>query len=88
MLGTVNPSTIESLIDSIVDGDLKTVRKFIEDSGEFETETIIDEITLHLKEHLLNGSNRFEYSRLDSLFKHLREAKSLLTLSAVMRSLS
>ncbi len=42
---------------------------FIEDSGEFETETIIDEITLHLKEHLLNGSNRFEYSRLDSLFQ-------------------
>ncbi len=47
MLGTVNPSTIESLIDSIVDGDLSAVRKFIEDSGEFETEIIIDEITLH-----------------------------------------
>ncbi len=82
MLGTVNPSTIESLIDSIVDGDLSAVRKFIEDSGEFETETIIDEITLHLKEHLLNGSNRFEYSRLDSLFKHLREAKSLLAIGS------
>jgi len=82
MLGTLNPSIMEKLIDDILKGDTNAIREFIEKSIEFETETIIDEIILYLKDILLNDLNRIDYSKLDDFFKILAEAKELLSIGS------
>jgi len=82
MLGTLNPSIIEELIDNILNGDINYIREFIEKSTEFETETIIDEIILYLKDMLLNNSNSINYYKFDSFFKILADAKELLSIGS------
>ncbi|WP_456431680.1 DNA polymerase III subunit gamma/tau [Nitratifractor sp.] len=78
MLGIIEPGKLDALLDRIAAKDVEGVMAFIRESAEFETEMIIDELTLHLKGLLLSHDPRFTPIVLDRFFRILAEAKELL----------
>ncbi len=82
MLGTLNPSEIESLFSNILDLNRDYIKDFVERSVEFEAEVIIDEIILYLKDILLNGFEKLDYNTLYKFFEILEEAKKLLSIGS------
>ncbi len=82
MLGTLNPSEIESLFSNILDLNRDYIKDFVERSVEFEAEVIIDEIILYLKDILLNGFDKLDYNTLYKFFEILEEAKNLLSIGS------
>lgn len=82
MLGIIEPSLLENLIDNIMIKDQKAILAFIETASEFEAEMIIDELMLYLKEQLLGGSHKIAPMIIDRFFRILAEAKSLLAIGS------
>jgi DNA polymerase-3 subunit gamma/tau len=82
MLGTLNPSKIEQLVEDILNRNIDSLKRFINNSAEFEAETIIDELILYLKELLLRGSSMISYQQFGIFFKILEEAKRLLSMGS------
>jgi len=82
MLGIIEPSLLENLIDNIMIKDQKAILEFIEMASEFEAEMIIDELMLYLKEQLLSGSHKIAPTIIDRFFRVLAEAKSLLSIGS------
>ena len=78
MLGIIDPIKIDELLDSILKRDEEAVKRFVQESREYEAEMIIDEITLRLKDMLIDGDNRFTPLILDRFFRILADAKQLL----------
>ncbi len=59
MLGVIEPSILEELLENILKRDENKVIEFIDKSVEFEAEMVIDELILHTKELLLSRDIRF-----------------------------
>jgi len=78
MLGVIEPSVLDELLDKILARDEKAILEFISNSLEFEAEMIIDELILHTKELLLKRDSRFSPLILDRFFRALASAKELL----------
>jgi DNA polymerase-3 subunit gamma/tau len=78
MLGIIDPSVLDNLLDTILKKDESGVVEFIKESLEFEAEMVIDELILHIKELLLDRDVRFSPVILDRFFRVLAEAKELL----------
>ena len=78
MLGIIEPSILDKLLDNILQKNSTEILEFIHLSSEYETEMIIDELTLHLKELFLKRNHRFKPLILDRFFRILAEAKELL----------
>jgi DNA polymerase-3 subunit gamma/tau len=76
MLGIVDPEIIDELFKSILKGDRDAIIEFIKSYEEYESEMIIDEISIFLKDALFkNGLNAL---MVDRLFRVLADAKELL----------
>ncbi len=82
MLGIIEPALLDQLLDHILRKDEAAVLEFIRRSAEYETEMIVDELTLHLKELLFAKDPRFTPMILDRFFRVLAEAKELLFLGS------
>ena len=82
MLGIIDPATLNDLLDRILRKDQEGILDFVKESSEFESEMIIDELTLHLKELLFAKDPRFSPLILDRFFRILAEAKELLYLGS------
>jgi len=82
MLGIIEPSMLESLIDSIFAKDEGKILEFIKGASEFESEMVIDELMLYLKEILLSGSHKITPMIIERFFRVLAESKSLLNMGA------
>jgi len=82
MLGIIEPSLLEGLIDKILAKDRAGVLEFISMASEFETEMIIDELMLYLKEILLSGSNQLTPMIIERFFRVLADAKTLLSIGS------
>jgi len=82
MLGIIEPSLLDALLDDIHAKDESAMLAFIRQAGAFETEMIIDELTLHLKELLLGRDSRFSPMVIDRFFRILADAKALLSLGS------
>ena len=82
MLGIIEPSLLEGLIEKILIKDEKWVLEFIAMSGEFESEMVIDELILYLKELLLLGSSRVTPMIIERFFRVLAESKTLLNIGS------
>ncbi len=82
MLGIIDPATLNDLLDRILRKDQAGILDFVKESSEFESEMIIDELTLHLKELLFAKDPRFTPLILDRFFRILAEAKELLYLGS------
>ncbi|WP_292664267.1 DNA polymerase III subunit gamma/tau [Nitratifractor sp.] len=82
MLGIIEPAKLDALLDRILQKDEAAILAFVRESAEYETEMIVDELTMHLKELLFAKDPRFPPLILDRFFRILAEAKELLFLGS------
>ena len=82
MLGIIEPSLLENLIDNILIKDEKAILEFISISTEFEAEMIIDELSLYLKDLLLSSSYKITPMLIEKFFRVLAESKTLLSIGS------
>ncbi len=82
MLGIIEPALLDGLLDDILHKKETAILDFVRESAEYETEMIIDELTLHLKDLLFAKDPRFPPLILDRFFRILADAKELLALGS------
>ena len=82
MLGIIEPSHLETLLHDIMHKDTTKVLAFIKMAADYEAEMILDELTLYLKELLLEGSGKFNPMIIERFFRVLAESKTLLSLGS------
>ena len=82
MLGIIEPSMLEKLLEDIIAKDTDAILGFIRDASEYEAEMILDELTLYLKSLLLEGSGKLSAMIIERFFRVIAEAKSLLALGS------
>ena len=82
MLGIIEPSHLEALLSDIMAKDTEKVLAFIKLATDYEAEMILDELTLYLKDLLLNGKGKFSPMIIERFFRVIAESKSLLSLGS------
>ncbi|MFC2057663.1 DNA polymerase III subunit gamma/tau [Campylobacterota bacterium] len=82
MLGIIEPSHLEALLSDIMAKDTAKVLAFIKMATDYEAEMILDELTLYLKDLLLNGKGKFSPMIIERFFRVIAESKSLLSLGS------
>ena len=82
MLGIIEPSLLDALLDDLLAKDEAKVLSFITLASEYESEMVIDELTLYLKELLFAKDGRFAPLIIDRFFRILADAKALLALGS------
>jgi len=82
MLGIIEPSLLETLIDDILQKKSEKILAFIQLASDYEAEMILDELTLYLKELLLTGNNTLTPLLIERFFRILAESKQLLALGS------
>ena len=82
MLGIIEPSLLETLLNDIVHKDKSKILAFIKLASDYEAEMILDELTLYLKELLLTQNSTFSPMTIERFFRVIADAKSLLALGS------
>ena len=82
MLGIIEPSHLEALLSDIMAKETEKVLDFIKMAADYEAEMILDELTLYLKDLLLNGKGKFSPMIIERFFRVIAESKSLLSLGS------
>jgi DNA polymerase-3 subunit gamma/tau len=82
MLGIIEPNLLENLIDNIMVKDIEEILSFVKLSSNYETEMIIDELILFLKEILLSQNSKVPIMIIERFFRILAESKSLLSIGS------
>jgi DNA polymerase-3 subunit gamma/tau len=82
MLGIIEPSHLEALLSDIMAKETTKILDFIKMATDYEAEMILDELTLYLKELLLNGKSNFSPMIIERFFRVIAESKSLLSLGS------
>ena len=82
MLGIIEPSLLDELLDDIIHKDKSKILAFIKLASDYEAEMILDELTLFLKELLLTRSSKFKPMTIERFFRVIADSKSLLALGS------
>ena len=82
MLGIIEPSLLEKLLEDIVKKNTAAILDFIKVAADYEAEMILDELTLYLKSLLLEGSNKLTPMIIERFFRIIAESKTLLSLGS------
>ncbi len=82
MLGIIEPSLLDELLNHLLAKNESKVLEFIALASEYESEMVIDELTLYLKELLFAKDGRFAPLIIDRFFRILADAKELLALGS------
>ena len=82
MLGVLEPKVIEELLEHIVNRDKDYIINFLDQFNDYEVEMIIDEVTIYLKEALLNQNSKFNTLIIDRFFRILSDSKKLLSIGS------
>lgn len=82
MLGIIEPSLLDKLLDSLLSKNEDEVLDFVRLASEYESEMVIDELTLYIKELLFSKDSRFSPIIIDRFFRVLADAKELLILGS------
>jgi len=80
MLGIIEPTLLDNLLDNIISKDKSKVLSFVKIARDYEAEMVIDELILFLKDTLLSSNGKIEAMIIERFFRILAEAKSLLAL--------
>jgi len=81
MLGIVDPEFLEHLFDAVLQKDEEKIRTYLRDLENYEAEMVIDEMSLFLKEKLLQNDPKFSPMLLERFYRILADAKPLLSLN-------
>jgi len=82
MLGIIEPSLLEQLLNDIQHKDTNAVLTFIKLASDYEAEMILDELTLYLKELLLSQNSKFKPMTIERFFRVIADSKGLLALGS------
>ena len=82
MLGIIEPTHLETLLNDIMAKDTGKVLNFITMARDYEAEMILDELTLYLKELLLGANGQLNPMIIERFFRVIAESKSLLSLGS------
>ena len=82
MLGIIEPSLLDDLLNHLLAKNESKVLEFISLASAYESEMVIDELTLYLKELLFAKDGRFAPLIIDRFFRVLADAKELLALGS------
>ena len=82
MLGIIEPSHLEALLHDIMHKDSTKILAFIRMATDYEAEMILDELTLYLKDLLLNGNGTFSPMIIERFFRVIAESKALLSIGS------
>ena len=82
MLGIIEPSLLEQLLNDIQHKDTSAVLTFIKLASDYEAEMILDELTLYLKELLLSQNSKFKPMTIERFFRVIADSKGLLALGS------
>jgi DNA polymerase-3 subunit gamma/tau len=77
MLGIIDPNVIENLLHDIYQQDEDKVIAFIGNNRDYEAQMILDEMTLYLKELLLQNNKKFTPLIIDRFFRAISQSKKL-----------
>jgi len=80
MLGIIEPMLLENLLENIMEKNQTEILAFVKLAADYETEMIIDELILFLKELLLSQSPKIPPMIIERFFRILADTKSLLSL--------
>ena len=82
MLGIIEPSLLENLLNDILNKDKTEILAFIKKASDYEAEMILDELTLYLKELLLTQNSKFTPMLIERFFRVIADSKSLLSIGS------
>ncbi len=82
MLGLVDPKFIEEIFNYILNKDYKNIKKVIKELENYESEMVIDELIIFLKEEIHKENLNFSTLIIDRFFRTLSDAKILLSMNA------
>ena len=82
MLGIIEPSLLDALLNDILKKDRNKILAFIKLAADYEAEMILDELTLYLKELLLTQNSKFSAMIIERFFRVIADSKSLLSLGS------
>ncbi|TLD86723.1 DNA polymerase III subunit gamma/tau [Helicobacter sp. MIT 05-5294] len=83
MLGLINPQSLNALFECIFKQDREALLREIEAFFEYESEMLLDEMSIFLKDKLLRGEDsRYNTLLIDRFFRILAQAKELLFLGS------
>jgi len=82
MLGIIEPSHLEALLNDIMAKETTKVLDFIKMATDYEAEMILDELTLYLKELLLSNQAKLSPMIIERFFRVIAESKALLSLGS------
>ena len=82
MLGLLDPSRIEQIIEHVANADKNAIRVLVTELETYEPEMIIDEILANLKQRFLDNDPKFSLLIYERFFRILAQAKSMLSMSS------
>ena len=82
MLGLLDPSRIEQIIEHVANADKNAIRVLVTELETYEPEMIIDEILTNLKQRFLENDPKFSLLIYERFFRILAQAKSMLSVSS------
>lgn len=82
MLGLLDPQTIETLFAAIFAKDRVGLIQMLHDLELYESEMVLDELMIYLKERLYAADHHFSPLVIERFFRILSDAKSLFSLNA------
>ncbi len=82
MLGIIDPQFLETLFDAVLQRDENAIREHLKELENYEAEMVIDEMSLFLKEKLLQNDPKFSPMLLERFYRVLADAKPLLALGS------
>ena len=82
MLGLLDPSRIEQIIEHVANADKNAIRVLVTELETYELEMIIDEILANLKQRFLDNDPKFSLLIYERFFRILAQAKSMLSVSS------
>jgi DNA polymerase-3 subunit gamma/tau len=82
MLGLLDPHTIQTLFTAIFAKDRPHLINILKELESYESEMVIDELMMYLKDRLYEGDHHFSPLVIERFFRILSDAKTLFSLNA------
>lgn len=82
MLGLVDPVKIDEILNIVLKRDRKGVISILDELSSYEADSIIDQLTLNLKDKFLSKDPKFNVFMYERFFRVLSEAKTMLNMGS------
>ena len=82
MLGLVDPKVVDRIFDAIFTNNTSQIKLFIKELNVYDTEMVIDELIIFLKEQMFENNGRYTLIIIERFFRVLSDAKQLLALNS------